>query len=314
MLKTYLDALLQRASGEEALASARESGLAAVSAGRHAEALPALRAAHGSVPDDREVLMALVQAARTVGRWVEVEAVLRTGLLKAPHDPVLHLDRADALRALGRTPEARTSLERVIKLAPSNAAAHARLGGWSFEDGDDAAALPSLENALQLDPRVAEPRYQVAVIALRQGDTARAKAQLTLLQRFHPTYPSTPRLLAWIAEEAADWREAARCWGDALLTEGENTDALCSLGKAHLALHERGPALEAFLMAVEVDASCHPARLAAARLAALAGERELALRLFEVLAQQEAYRNDAMEAISRLTNTLPTTNRAAVGP
>jgi tetratricopeptide (TPR) repeat protein len=311
-LKTYLDALLKRASGEEAARPAREVGLAAYAEGRLVEALPALRAAHGAVPDDREVLLALAGAARAAGRWVEVEAVLRTGLLRAPHDATLQLDRADALHALGHPREARLACKRVLERTPDCAEAHKRLGAWAFEDGDDQGAIPALERTLQLEPRTAEARYQLAVIALRAGDTPRAKALLTLLQRLNPDFVHTPRLLAWIAEQDEDWREAARCWGDALLAEGESADALCSLGQAHLALRERVPALEAFTMAVEVDPTCHEARLATARLALMAGERELALRNFEVLSTIPSYRDQAQEAIARLTNTLPTTNRASL--
>jgi spermidine synthase len=145
--------------------AARLLGILLVSAGRGAEAEPAVRAHLAAHPDDREAIGWLVQALRAGGDEAEAVALERRLQPDAPAQAATRVAAAEASFACGRFEEARAALGDALQFAPDDETsvvmmartlrrlgqtdrATALIGSWLAAHGDRPTALGFLSQLL----------------------------------------------------------------------------------------------------------------------------------------------------------------------
>jgi Flp pilus assembly protein TadD len=133
----------------------------AAEAGRHTDALRALRPASALAPDDPEVFMLIGAVALQADRPSEAEAALARAVELAPHDPRPLAAHGIALGHLRRYEEAESALLRSLILRPA-----------------DPSTLTALGNVYRLwgEPEKCAARYEQVVWQLERkpSDTADA--------------------------------------------------------------------------------------------------------------------------------------------
>lgn len=122
--------------------------------GSVALAEPLLRKLLQSSPVSPDVLRLLTIAALTAGRPAEALEHAKAATVLAPQRPELHMLAGRAYKALNNLPHAIGAYRRSLQLEPRLAAAHVSLGIALKASGDLDAAIVSYRAALAIDPQL----------------------------------------------------------------------------------------------------------------------------------------------------------------
>lgn len=140
-------------------------GLLYSSAGREADALAELRAAHALDPTDPDINYQL--GIRSEGD--EARRLLERAVQTRPRWAEALVALAEVERTAGDLDAARTHYEAALELAPNLAAAHIGLGRVQIAQGEAEAGERSLRRALELVPNSPEVALQLGELYENQG-------------------------------------------------------------------------------------------------------------------------------------------------
>lgn len=181
-----------------------DDGIAALEAGRHAEAIGALEQALAASPGDPATLFALGEAAAQLGlhqaalkffqevvtlaperfeatirlsrsmaalmRHGEAIDTLRDALARAPENAGLWLALGNAVREIGDVENGATFYREALRLNPDSVEALGNLADLVFDAGDVAEALALYDGAVRRAPANAQLRLNRALALLSKGD------------------------------------------------------------------------------------------------------------------------------------------------
>jgi TolB-like protein/Flp pilus assembly protein TadD len=253
-------------------------------------------------PKNSQVLEALALVNRRTGEWQRSLEYFRQAMELDPRNVTLLSDAGDTFRQVRRYAEALRTYNRLLDMIPDEPHALASKIAIYQDQGDLAAAaamLASLHPAMtsdlfqaQLDQWTYERRYADAISALKDalekpGPTATDDwNRITLEAR-----------LAWLQQVSGDISTARDTWEDVrskleqLRPTRTKIFGAEELALAYVALGDKN---KAFAIVKEADAVVAASKdamaalflpRAMARIAVLAGEKELALQELEPLAQ-----------------------------
>ncbi|MGZ5036703.1 MAG: tetratricopeptide repeat protein [Usitatibacter sp.] len=233
------------------------SALAALQAGRLAEAESTLRAIAAREPGFVPALQLLGTALSSAGRAQEsLEWFERAAGLAPPTAALLH-NRAQALLQLGRAAEARADLERAVAIDPALHPAWNLLGNARAALGEGALAQSAYDRALELRPDHVATHFNRALFMHGAGRLDEAIAGYREALRLHPSLDAARAKLADALNEAGmeDLRakrldRAAARFREALAANPALEEALNNLGAAYAAMSRLDDALDCFRQAV----------------------------------------------------------------
>ncbi|MCC6919537.1 MAG: glycosyltransferase family protein [Alphaproteobacteria bacterium] len=153
-----------------------EQGIAALDAGRHAEAVIALEQALAGNPGDPATLYALGEAAAQLGLHQTAARFFQEVLIVAPdrHEATIRLSRA--LSAMMRHGDAVDALRDALARFPEQAGLWLALGNTVRETGDIDNAVTFYREALRLNPGSVEARGNLADLIFDAGEITEALA------------------------------------------------------------------------------------------------------------------------------------------
>ena len=153
-----------------------DDGIAALEAGRHAEAIGALEKALAANPGDPATLYALGEAAAQLGLHQAASRFFQETLALAPerHEATIRLSRA--LLAQMRHGDAIDALRDALARAPENAGLWLALGNTVREIGDVENAITFYREALRLNPESPEALGNLADLIFDAGGITEALA------------------------------------------------------------------------------------------------------------------------------------------
>jgi tetratricopeptide (TPR) repeat protein len=166
-----------------------QPALAALHAGRAAEAERLLRKLLRARPDDAEALHCLGVALLAQDEAKQALGFIERSLRLAPANSQAENNRATALGALGRHEEALESLGRAIRLKPDDAGLHYNRGNALRKLLRDATALEAYDTALHLDPSLRLALQNKGIVLTRMGRAAEALAVYDQLLTFYRAAP-----------------------------------------------------------------------------------------------------------------------------
>jgi cytochrome c-type biogenesis protein CcmH/NrfG len=153
-----------------------EQGIAALDAGRHADAITALEQALLGNPEDPATLYALGEAAAQIGLHQAAARFFHEVLKVAPerHDATVSLARA--LAAMMRHGDAIDTLRGALARSPEHAGLWLALGNAVRETGDIENSATFYREALRLNPDSVEARGNLADLVFDAGEVTEALA------------------------------------------------------------------------------------------------------------------------------------------
>lgn len=153
-----------------------DDGIAALEAGRHAEAIAALEKALAATPGDPATLYALGEAASQLGLHQAAVRFFRETLAVAPDRPEATIRLARALQSLMRHGDAIDALRDALARAPESAGLWLALGNAVREINDLENAVTFYREALRLNPESVEATGNLADLVFDAGDVTEALA------------------------------------------------------------------------------------------------------------------------------------------
>jgi tetratricopeptide (TPR) repeat protein len=219
-------------------------GLAAVVAGRFAEAVPRLEATRKWAPENMQLGYALAQAYLQTQQVEPARAVLADLFKVPPQSAAAHLVAAQMMirfeldslaepeltRALekdprlpsanlllgqialfrGRIPEAITFTTRELAIAPGNAMAFSQLGDAYVRQAQWDDAVAALQKSIWLNPYYSAPYILMGRAYMKKEQPAVAEAMLRRAIEFDPNNRTAHYLLAQLLQQTGREQEARR--------------------------------------------------------------------------------------------------------
>lgn len=238
--------------GEQSASQPLEAALAALRAGRPAEAESLCRRVLKARPQHVDAQRVLAEALQMQGRTEGAILALRAALRARPdHGPVRQM-LARRLMEDGRPEEAGELWREAARLAPQHAEAHMIHAEYLLASGNAADARAAYERVLELAPSHAPARLRIAQLHARLGehDAARQRFEALLACEDTGVAGEAAAALAELDRRAGDARagvERLRPWaGRADLPPAAVGAIHTQLGLALDALGETGEAFTSF--------------------------------------------------------------------
>lgn len=167
---------IMKAASQPSSAALYEKGVAALDAGRHADAIAALEEALKRNPGDPSTLFALGEAASQIGLHQAAARFFQEVLNVAPERYDATVSLARALAALMRHGDAIEVLRQALSRTPEHAGLWLALGNAVRETGDIDNAVTFYREALRLNPDSIEARGNLADLVFDAGEVTEALA------------------------------------------------------------------------------------------------------------------------------------------
>ena len=172
-------------------------------------------------------------AAVKAGRRAEAERLLKSAIAERADFTVAHDRLAQLYRDTGRLRQAITTLEAASRAGHADAATLAALGGYLQEAGDLARAAEVLEAARALNPAEMEVYEKLGITYTRMGRAEQAHAMFAHMLSVAPNSATTLNNLGSLYLSQRRWSEAAATLTKALAIDPTLANAHNGLGVAH---------------------------------------------------------------------------------
>jgi tetratricopeptide (TPR) repeat protein len=214
----------------EQAAIRRDHGQLLLDAGRHAEAVAALRRAVALEPALPQAWRLLGDALLAVGEPAAAADAYLQHVRHATSDPQL---MAAAMALVGnRIPEAEARLRAHLKLAPTDVAAIRMFAELAARLGRNEDALNLLERCLELAPGFVEARRNYALVLHRGNLPERALAEVEHLLSLDANDAASRNLKAVVLCRTGDYDAAIRLYEELLQAHPEQPKLWESFGHA----------------------------------------------------------------------------------
>ena len=274
-------------------------GIANLSMGRAADAVPALELALVNEPRNGAILENLGLAHLMLGQFSKAERVLNDAaqLPGAPASVFMRLGVA-ALEQ-GRAAAALAHLRRAVALDPTDADSHLNLGRALAGTGDASAASGHFRRAMELAPQRADPAFNLGIVAMQEGQLEQARKwfERALLQA--PGEVDVMINLAIVLQKQALFDEAVRCLERALAIDSRNAAALTELGQTLALQGAFDRAREQYLAALRIQPESSAAQEGLASVCLALGRAGEALPYLRAVTAIETDNASAMASLAR---------------
>jgi tetratricopeptide (TPR) repeat protein len=211
------------------LDEALQKGMAALQAGRAAEAERCFRKAVEIAPDHFGALNLLVVALNGLRRFDEAEKIAARALRIDASSDATHYNYASVLMQNGKLDEAIAAFDRALAINPSHAKAFNNRGAALAKLKRDEAAIADFDRAIALDPRYADAYFNKAnaLIALKRRKEARLSLERTLA--LNPRHAGAYASLIDLFNELGEHAKAEECGRRALAIDPNLAEAYINL-------------------------------------------------------------------------------------
>lgn len=172
----------------------------------------------------------LALAALSAGRPAEAADHMARAVLLAPTQARYHRELGELSRRLGRLPQAIACGIAATKLAPRDVEAHYQLGLAHADAGDLPKAILSYRKAVKLDPRHGLAWEQLGAALTRQGNTAGAEKAYAKAATLNPRPADAWHNQGIALYKQGRFTEALACYDQALALNPEAPLVLNSKG------------------------------------------------------------------------------------
>lgn len=170
------------------------------------------------------------------GRPRDALTVFRRAATLDPQSADVHVGLSDALARLGDNAEALAAAERAVALAPETIAPLVALSVSRTLLGNKAGALEAAAAAAAIAPTHPLVLHRLVLARAAAGLDLAALAAAQRARVLRPGDPEAHNLVGLALTRLGHWREAERCFRDALGMDAESYAALNNLGLA--AMHQ----------------------------------------------------------------------------
>ena len=261
-------------------------GVAHYHADQPVQAVEALMAIVDRLPPDsmerREAEQVLGLAAVVAGRYADAVPHLEATRRWAPGNAQLAYALAQAYIQTRNAAGARTTLAGMFKVAPESAAAHLVAAQVMTRLEMDALAEPELAKALEKDPRLPSVNLLLGQIALFRGRIADAIAFTSKEIAINPASAVAFSQLGDAYVRQSQWDEAIVSLQKSIWLNPYYSAPYILLGRAYLKKEQPAVAEGMLRRAIEFDPNNRTAHYQLAQLLQQAGREEEAKREFEV--------------------------------
>jgi tetratricopeptide (TPR) repeat protein len=196
-----LDALLAKDNSADNAIRAYNSGVSALRAGDHDNAVRRFEQAVAIQPDLKEAHAAIGQVAVQRGDFAKALEHGQKLLELEPGNARALLVVYDAYRGLGQEEQAQEVFQQLQSADPATVVeAFMRQGQTLFEAGNAAEAVASFEKVIATNPDHARGHYHLALAYASAGDAAKAKEHLQRFVELAPDDPEVESAKAMLAE------------------------------------------------------------------------------------------------------------------
>ena len=203
-----------------------------------------------------------------------------------------------------RPDEAEPVLRRILSLDPKYTDAYIRLGMFQRDRQQISEAIRSFEQAIANDQRAVVARYLLAQLCLQAGNMQRSLSQLYFVLQLQPDYVPARTLQADLLQRMGDHRQALVELYQIVKLGRANATVFAKLGHSFEAIDDNKQAVKAYERAFALDRSMLPLAQHAATMREALGQPKKALQLYRVLAEHEAYQEEAQLGIQRMEQVL----------
>jgi Flp pilus assembly protein TadD len=208
---------------------ALQNGVAALQAGRLAEAEAAFGQAVGLEPRASQAHHLLGVVVHQQGRGTEAAGHIRAAIALDGAQPSYHCNLGVVLESIGRFAEAESSLRAAIGLRPEYPGALSNLGQVLNQLGRPAEAEACLREALRQSPDLPNALNNLAIALSDQGRPAEAEQCLRQALRLAPGAPNALNNLGIALFDQGRREEAEASFREALSLQPDLADARNSL-------------------------------------------------------------------------------------
>ncbi|HEV3203423.1 MAG TPA: tetratricopeptide repeat protein, partial [Gemmataceae bacterium] len=239
-------------------------------------ALPDLQEAHEKDPDDPEVSAKLAEQYLLRRRNSEARKLVETVLAKKKNHPLASYVKARLMQAAGDDEAARAILEGALGTESPEPKVLMTLGRIFYEAKEFGKAAEIFELARKSEPYESKWLGELVRIYSQTGDKEK---QMAILKDLVPTNADdidSRKQLARMLLEAGRLAEAERYARQSLEIDVLDAEAQKTLGDALLGQKKPEPAIDAYLVVLEINDKADDARLKLARAYLDSGSKEKA--------------------------------------
>ena len=211
-------------------------------------------------------------------RYWPVAVALAVGMFACRENEAVDIARGNVLRNRGELPAAVAAYQEAERKAPRDAAPRVLMGNVLMDLGRYAEARDAYTEANTIEPTAIEPMIGLASAADKLGDVSRAKMLLTRVLDLQPDHAYARLSLAELLLRAGEADNASRQAELAVTRRPRDPTALYVFGTALTAVHDFARARETFDKLEKLKPEGAEAPYGRARIAALAGDDETALK------------------------------------
>jgi tetratricopeptide (TPR) repeat protein len=222
-----------------------------VAGGRFAEAVPGLREAAASQPDNAQIHVELGQLYLRVGQPALAIPPLRRALALDPRLATGYWRLGEALAGLGDVAGAIEALEAAVRLQPGLALAHYRLGLLHYDQGQSQVAADAFRRAARAGLAGVGKLVAEARALILEGREADAEPLLRRAVRRDPRNGEAVGLLGGALAALGDFAEAAKCYEAALALSPRLVSAYYDLTRCRRITPEDQKLLDGMAAALE---------------------------------------------------------------
>lgn len=201
-------------------------GMALAAQRRFSDALPLLKKAADTAPNDAQFQENLGNCQRELGEFADAEKSLRKSLAIRQGGVDTMNALASVLRAQNKRAEARELFEKILAQAPNHAFVRFNFGNLLKEEGQAAAAEEQFRLALAANPNIAVFHEELAIVLMVLGRQLDAENSLRKAMTLSPPSPRSFALLANLLATGLRRLEAVQCADAALRMIGGVTPDL----------------------------------------------------------------------------------------
>lgn len=242
--------------------------------------IPALQASN----EDRQLTALANAASMRAGAPKTIER-LKEALQQAPGNQALQMQLAATYLQAQQPQAAVDTLNQLLQADPNDDAARLMLAEIEVARGRTAEGIAHLEQLRKKDPKAAHPRLLLARLALGRDDATQAGVLVEELLKADPSRTELHNAAGMLYLTSGRYDQAASLFQRGTVADPKNAPAWLNLGRAQLALGQKGTARESLERALSLQPNWVSAEGILAFMELQSGDRAAAIQRVTALRQ-----------------------------